>query len=389
MRKTLLITIIIPLLVIVSWSLVIAAKAVATPAYIGLYWISGSISCADPAVNKNGRRVCFFKELDSNRNILGGYADDLSGPTGLAGRDSQYMINALQDERLIITPGRYMVAIVTGSDGYGADPIEVAVTGKGYEIVSTNLVLALGAGINPPAQHPDTTRAFPPTINNITFGNRKYQPALVARGEEFIVSAKPKISARATSAFGVNTSSLAMVLNAGTATAQTFQIQSSNITQTLGPSGTPTDVSFTYDFAQESQTLPAGTQTLTFQAANAYGETAEVCSVTIVGGEARLIGIPITYPSPLHLATTYSVTFQYTLSADVQIELNVFDVGGKIVLRRLLAAKSEGGSAGINKVSWDLITDQGNKVGSGIYVFTLINKETGKMLGKGKFTALP
>ncbi|MFA6548395.1 MAG: hypothetical protein WCT39_00490, partial [Candidatus Margulisiibacteriota bacterium] len=107
------------------------------------------------------------------------------------------------------------------------------------------------------------------------------------------------------------------------------------------------------------------------------------------GGEPRLIGVPITFPSPVHLKTDTAVTFQYTLSRDMNIEISLFDVSGQMVKKLSFAQGAEGGAAGVNKVRWDLMTDQGQRSASGICIFTLVNRETGKLLGKGKFTALP
>ncbi|MBN2057378.1 MAG: hypothetical protein JW782_01095 [Candidatus Saganbacteria bacterium] len=362
----------------------LTTKASAQPVYMGLYWITGSVSDPD-SVGTEGRQVCFYERLENN-SIVGGYSDDLVGTVGLSGRTNQYMINALEDWRLDIAPGKYYVAIVQGSDGYGADPVEVTVTGQGYDIVGQNLVLMRGAGINPPAERPTFGL---PNIQNIRFGNRLYQPVLVAKGQPFIVSAQPRISATAASDFGVDRSRLAMVVNAGTAQAKTYTISSSQIVRSAGPSDNPTEVDFVIDLSVEKDTLPEGDQQITFRAANVFGSTEEVCTVTVAGGEPRLIGIPITFPSPLHLKTEKEVFFQYTMTHDIPVDLFVFDVSGRVVLKRSMNAREEGGSAGVNKVSWNLITDQGSLVSSGIYVFTLVNKENGKMLGKGKFTALP
>ena len=363
--------------------------ASAQPVYMGLYWITGSVSDPD-SVGTEGRQVCFYETLENNA-IVGGYADDLCGTVGLSGRANQYMINAWEDFRLLIRPGTYYVAIPNDNpadpaNGYGADPVEVTVTGQGYDIVSNNLVLMRGAGIAPPGDRPSFGM---PHFEDIAFGNRKYQPALVARGQEFIVSAQPRISGRAVSEYGLNTSSIAMVVGEGTTNAKTYSIAGSYVTQTVGAADSPTSVAFTVDFLSVGDTLPEGEQKITFRAANAFGSTEEVVAVTVAGGEPRLIGEPITFPSPLHLKTDREVTFQYVLSHDLNTEMFVFDVSGRIVLRRPFNARQEGGSAGFNKVTWNLYTDQGSLVSSGIYVFTLVNRESGKLLGKGKFTALP
>jgi hypothetical protein len=99
--------------------------------------------------------------------------------------------------------------------------------------------------------------------------------------------------------------------------------------------------------------------------------------------------VPLTFPSPVRLKSDKSVYFQYVLSRDANIEIYVIDVSARVVKKFFAAGGSEGGSAGVNKLTWDLMTDQGSLVASGIYVFSLVDRDSGKLLGKGKFTALP
>ncbi|MFC1637660.1 hypothetical protein ACFL1W_01430, partial [Candidatus Margulisiibacteriota bacterium] len=347
---------------------------------------AGSVS--DPSgVGTEGRWVVFFKEPLVNNLIIGGYADDYVGVSGLAGQADQYMLNAYEDWRMTVAPGRYYVAIVQGEDGYGANPVEVDLSGNGYDIVLVDLVLEYGAGPFPPAPRPSP---YAPHIEDIRFGSRLYQATLVARGEDFIISNQPHVSAKAVSPYGVQTSSIVMVLNEGTAGAKDYAIRSSDVSVTAADSsGMATALSFVYDFSAVPETLPEGEQVLTFKASNAYGTGVAVCTVVVAGGEPRLVGVPLTYPSPVHLKTDKEVTFQYTLSHDINVDLFLFDVTGRVVKRYRLDARGEGGSAGVNKVTWDLITDQGQIVSSGIYVFSLVNRDNGKLLGKGKFTCLP
>lgn len=354
-----------------------AAKA--QQVYLGMYWIAGGVS--DPNnVGTEGRKVVFYKDDPAN-----GFADDIVGIAGLAGRSAEYALNAFEDYRLPITPGTYKAAIVKGEDNYGADPVEVIVTGNGYDLASTNLVLMFGAGIGDPGSR---LSDLAPKFTDIRFGKRLYQRELVAKGQEFIVSAQPRISAIAVSSAGLDTSKISMVVNEGTANAKTYAISQAKVTA-AGPTAAPTEVSMIYDLYNLGETLPEGKQDIRFKASNAYGSTLEICSVTVVGGEPRIVGTPITYPSPLHLKADSSVYFQYTLSADINVDIFLFDVSGRVAKKFILYARDEGGSAGVNKVTWNLITDQGAKVASGIYVFSLVNRDTGKMLGKGKFTALP
>ncbi|MEA3494087.1 MAG: hypothetical protein U9R38_06860 [Candidatus Margulisiibacteriota bacterium] len=364
-------------------SLMLVPQARAQLVYLGMYWIAGEVEDPD-GVGTDGRRVVFFKDPLVSNNIEGGYADDYVGPTGLAGVADRFVLNAFEDYRMPIVPGKYFAAIVNSDvDNYGANPVEVTVTGRGFDI-APNMVLELNAGPNSPSPRGG------PEIDNIRFGNRKYQAELVAKGQEFIVSSQPKISADVRSAMGLDTSKIFMVVNEGTANAKTYTIATdAKVSVAAGTSTTPTEISFIRDFFNEGDSLPDGETTIAFKATNIYGSTVVDCTVTVVGGEARLIGVPLTYPSPLHLMQANSVIFQYTLSKDTPVDIFLFDVSGRIAKKITCYARDEGGSAGVNKVTWNLITDQGQKVASGIYVFSLVNRESGKLLGKGKFTALP
>ncbi|MFH1683878.1 MAG: hypothetical protein ABIA67_03245 [Candidatus Margulisiibacteriota bacterium] len=381
MKKLLLIIV----LVIVSCILVIAPQARAQQVYLGMYWIAGNVSDPDK-VGTDGRQVCFFKELVDNA-IVGGYSNDSVGPGGLSGKADQYIMNAFQDWRLTVAPGKYYVAIVQGDDGYGADPVEVNVTGIGYDIAG-DLILAKGAGIGEPGPRPLPIAEALPKIEDIRFGKRMYQPALVAKGKEFIVSAQPNISAKVVSKTGLIVNTIAMVLNEGKPEAKTYSIKVSDIIHSAGPQELPTEVSFAFDLADTGYTLEEGTSEVTFTAANAFGSTSEVCIVSVSGGEPKADQI-YTYPSPVHLQSATEAIIQYTLNKDMNVEIYMFDVTGRVVKRFSANEREEGGSAGVNKVTWNLVTDQGQKVSSGIYVFTLVNRDTKKLLGKGKFTALP
>ena len=367
----------------------LTCPAEAQHVYLGMYWIGAFVD--DPSHQGTaGRQACFFKEPLANNKIVGPYSDDDIGPAGLSGRENECMFNAFEDWRMIVAPGKYFAAIPNDNisnpaEGWGADLVEVDLTGRGYDI-APNLVLAKGAGPLPPDDRPSP---YAPSFEDIRFGTRKYQPTLVAKGQDFIISNQPQVKAKAVSAFGVDVNRIFMVLNADQANSQTFTVKSSHVVQSLGPADAPTEVTFLYDFSNEKETLPEGEQTFTFKASNAYGTGTYDCLVTVAGGEPRLIGTPITFPSPIHLKTDKEVFFQYTLSHDINVSLYLFDVSGRIVRKMDFLARQEGGAAGVNKVSWNLITDQGSLVSSGIYVFTLVNRDDNKLLGKGKFTALP
>jgi len=368
----------------------------AQTAFTPIYWITGAVT-AQLGVTIEGRRVVFYQDPIDN-----GYSDNIVGISGLAGRPNDYALNAFEDHRLNITAGQnYRVATVRGADNMGAGPVNVTLSGIGYDIV--NLALVQGGGIILPGigvgedSGGDNNNGggggggslgTPPIIQGITFGNRLYQPALVERGQDFIVSSQPRVTGRIVSPYGVRLNTLTMAVGEG-ASASTYSFKAANIVSAAGSAEAPTDVNFVYDFSQERQTLPDGRVNVTFRASNAHGDASQACLVMVAGGEPRLIGVPIIFPSPVHLKTDNSVTFQYTLSRDMDIDFSIFDVSGQIIRKVAYSRGAEGGAAGVNKVTWNLMTDQGQKMASGICIFTLISRENGKLLGKGKFTALP
>jgi len=397
-RKALLIGLII--FVICSLGFVISPSAKAQPVFTGTYWIlNGGITNPDSQI-LDGRQVVIYR-----LNPDDGFAADTTGPTGLSGREGDFVINALEEWRWFtdpahyFKPGTYQIAIVNDNpdnmaEGYGADPVEFVVTGYGYD-VAPELALTRGAGILPPERPEYGT----PIFDEVRFGKRLYQPRVVERwiateGEEkrFVVSATPRITATIASDFGVNVREITMALNADTAAPRTFDIRTSNIVSSAGPVDAPTSVSLVYDFAAEGEEpLPEGDQVMTFSATNAFGSTDYDCHVNVAGGERRLLGTPITFPSPLHLMTDDTVTIQYTLSHDMPVEINFFNIAGRNIKRFIIAQGAEGGSAGINKVTWGggPLTDQGQKLSSGIVLFVIMDKQNNKVLGRGKLTALP
>lgn len=375
----------------VLFSLFLTFSALAQP-YHPFYWVTGSVH-APEGVSTADRRVVLFEQPLANGWVNGPYASGIVGPAGPLGQANQYIINAFDNSDLPVVAGRrYFVASpndnpVNPAAGYGADPVEFILNGlNGYDTV---LALNLTLGGGPFARDDGGGRTgVAPYINNGKFGNRLYQPLLVARGQEFIVSSRPKMAARISSRSGVNSSSIAMVLNEGTASSKTYTIRAANVTQAAGPTEAPTDINFVFDYAAENESLPDGPQNITLRASNDFGLTFEVYKVTVAGGEPRLIGVPVVYPSPLHLKSDKEVVFQYTLSQDMAIELNILNVAGRTVLRRRFTAGSEGGSAGVNKVTWNLITNREQLVSTGILVFTLTRTDNNQLLGKGKLTAL-
>lgn len=361
--------------------------------FLRMYWIAGFGSDPD-SKGLDGRQVVFWRGAYNPAESA--YSDDIMGAAGLSGRAGQFMVNAYQDWRQIVTPGDdWWAAIVKGADNYGADPVRVRLTGAGYDFPDGPLVLALGAGIEAPAGRPlpPWLLALLPKIQKIKFGDRLWQPILVEQGESFIITNQPKISAQVTSPVALDTSKIVMVLNEGTATTKIYSIKAAHYAGVKGAEAAPTEINFVYNFAAEKETLPDGDQKITFRAANEYGSVAEVCSVKVMGGEVIIIGTPLTFPSPVRLRAQRSVTIQYGLSRDADIDIYIFDISARVVKKITCNSGQPGGQAGgtanPNKVTWNLQTDQGSLAGSGIYVFNIVDRGRNKVLGKGKLTIVP
>ena len=361
--------------------------------YLRMYWIAGSVTDPD-SKGTEGRWAVFWRGTYSASESA--YSDDIVGTRGLSGRAAQFMVNAYQDWRQIVTPADdWWAAIVKGADNYGADPVRVRLTGTGYDFPDGPLVLAFGAGIDPPSSRPlpPWLLALLPKIEKIKFGDRLWQPKLVEQGESYIITNQPKASAQITSPVALDTSKIVMVLNEGTATTKTYSIKAAHYSGVKGAEAAPSEISFVYNFATEKETLPDGDQKITFRAANEYGSVAEVCSVKVMGGDVIIIGTPLTFPSPVRIRTQRLVTIQYGLSRDADIDIYIFDISARVVKKITCNSGSPGGQAGgtanPNKVTWNLQTDQGSLAGSGIYVFNIVDRGRNKVLGKGKLTIVP
>ena len=368
-------------------------------AFYPQYWITGSVRYAADGTDSDGRQVYFYKSLDEYK--LGIYARGTIGPAGMAGSPERYMINVFGLAISQLNVGEdYYVAIPNDNpenpaEGYGANPVTVSISGDGVD-EAPELVLAMGADPLPPPPEPGEPA---PTIK-VWFGNRLYQPSIYGLIEEdkkpFVVpeTGDLKIEVNIAEPFSVDPSaSRTMSIQRPDGEVRTFDL--SSVPGFKASAGGVRPYTIETPYPEELTALEEeSVYILTFNAASSgdLGPASAVstrAAVTVMGGPARLIGVPITYPSPVHLKTDKEVTFQYTLSRAANIDIYMFDISARVVKKLSYGKDQEGGSAGVNKVTWNLITDQGTLVGSGIYVFNLINRDDNKLLGKGKFTALP
>ncbi len=72
------------------------------------------------------------------------------------------------------------------------------------------------------------------------------------------------------------------------------------------------------------------------------------------------------YPNPGPDGATGSMTFKYNLQSAADVTLRIFDVGG-----RLVREFRQTGNPGSNTLTWDTTNKQGQRIGSGVYIYIL------------------
>ncbi|MFC1568071.1 hypothetical protein ACFL37_00040 [Candidatus Margulisiibacteriota bacterium] len=356
-----------------------------------VYWAQGTVKDAadGSGVMAESHRAVFYRsDQELNERT---FAEGLIGIPG-SQPDNRYMFNLYQKAGLLnLTAGSSgYIAVFQDENGYGAGPVEVSLSGKGFDEMP-ELTMAYGAGPIPPDMEP-------PPIIKLWFGERLYQPEVYTEGMPFVISKSPQIEAKISIAepflLSSNTGDYAIVLDAGTASSRDLTISEANMTLKVMGAGDEFK-SFTLLYGQndsEKLDLADGEHvfTVTAKSSGTVGgsqSTATVlATVEVMGGPLRLIGTPITYPSPYSPTRDKLVTIQYLLSEDANVAIYLFDVGGIRVMRLLPNAGEEGGSAGINKVTWDGRTERGVMAGNAIYVGTILNRDENKLLGKFKLT---
>lgn len=326
------------------------------------------------------------KELDFSLDVIinGGLTGTVTGVSGLA-----------LDGALVTVEGIGLSAATNATGVYTISNIPVGVynvsAGKLYYITQTTTEVAIIANTM-------TTRNFvlsrikekPPLVKQIKFDNRVYQKELVAKGKQFVVKPTPTISVQLESQddYGISIEGFRIIRDKGTTNMVTYTVPA----DAFEPK--PADIIKAYAVVfkvPEAMAIPEDEHFLEFQTASLglkgdAAATAEVATVTVMGGPLRLIGVPLTFPSPYSISKNKTVTIQYELSQDANIDIFIIGVDGTRLKRFTFDAGSEGGSAGINKVTWDGMTDFNYLAGNGIYIGTIIGRDEGRLLGKVKLT---
>ena len=368
------------------------------------YSIAGTVNDAPDGKSANGYKAYFYQTIPEYS--AGFYAYDTVGTDGLAGIANRFLANAFSiGISNLILGGTYYVGIPNDNPsdpamGYGADPVGVVISGSGLDTVTAALSLTKGGGaMLPPPPEPGVPHEPAPAFK-IWFGKRLYQPGIYGRKEDdkksFVISEKGtiKIEVDIPNPFLLNESaSYTMSIQSPLGVTTSFDLSALSGVKASATGLKPLVIETNYPEdlrAVEDESV----YMFTFNAASrgTFGTATSVttaCAVTVMGGPTKILDIPIAFPSPLHLKTDRDGYIQYTLSKNANVDIYVYDISARMVKKFICNSGAEGGNAGVNKVKWDLITDQGTLLASGIYVMTFVERDSGKLLSKGKFTALP
>ncbi|MBU0573904.1 MAG: hypothetical protein ABIJ26_05040 [Candidatus Margulisiibacteriota bacterium] len=366
-----------------------------TYSFAPLYWTTGTVNSIDEA-DANGRQIVFFKSLDEYYSGL--YASDIVGSSGSAGAANRGMVNIFSNlpSYPLEVGGTYYVGVVQDEAGYGAGPVEFTVSGRGYDEVPP-MTMALGAGV-PPAPSA-VIETYPPVFKEIWFGSRLYHKSIYGRGagergETFITSPSPLIKTKVvgTGSSGIDSKSIIITANEGSANETTYRVADADLKDVeylAGESGIVNSLNVEYQ-VPEDEVLPDGENVLVFTARDALGlsSTSETTYIQVAGGEMAVIGPVVTYPSPYSPTRDGDVTIQYTLSRDGDVQIFLYSIAGELVKRIYLYSGREGGTAGLNKITWNGRTTFNEYVGNGIYMGTIFFAGDNKTLAKFKLTVV-
>ena len=95
-------------------------------------------------VKADGHKAVLYRN-DAERE-LGVYAYDIIGAGGASGTANRYVVDGFQNKYLKLVPGEtYLLGVEQDENKYGAGPVEVVYTGKGFELAG-EMTMAYGAG---------------------------------------------------------------------------------------------------------------------------------------------------------------------------------------------------------------------------------------------------
>jgi hypothetical protein len=211
----------------------------------------------------------------------------------------------------------------------------------------------------------------PPTVSDLTLNDRRRFP-------KDIISARIKVKAKILDDVPKNVGRIEIWFN-----------------DSLKYSGTPEDWKGSYNeesgqFEVDLPELAPGEYTFKIVAFdklnNQAQESIAQLKVPSPSEEVGMIGDPLTYPNPFSPLKGEKTNFAYVLSRDAEITIFIYNILGQALWKKTFRAGEEGGKAGYNEVGWAGISDFGDILGNGIYIYKFVYNN--KVIGKGKLTVL-
>ncbi|MDI6731241.1 MAG: PKD domain-containing protein [Candidatus Margulisbacteria bacterium] len=194
-----------------------------------------------------------------------------------------------------------------------------------------------------------------------------------------IISSSPNLSITITDNNGIDSSSI-------TVTVDNEEVSSSYLSINAAATDQSGITNYTVAFVS-SYALTEGTHSLTINAKDNSGTTGTVTySGLQVSNTVAVSGIPMNYPNPFKPVSAQTTTIKYTLTADGDIKVLIFDITGKQIWSNLYASGSEGGKAGANYVTYDGKNAFGSALGNGVYHYFIINN--GNVIGRGQIAVV-
>lgn len=105
---------------------------------------------------------------------------------------------------------------------------------------------------------------------------------------------------------------------------------------------------------------------------------------TVEQAPVQIIGKPLNYPNPFDPGAGPTL-IRYTLTADVNIDIYIYNINAERVDVIKIPSGDEGGQIGVNNVPWDAISF-GKMLPNGVYVCQIVHR--GKTLGIVKIAIL-
>jgi len=124
---------------------------------------------------------------------------------------------------------------------------------------------------------------------------------------------------------------------------------------------------------------------ITVEASDAQGNVSIFTVISSsIKGIPSVIGNPVNLPNPFRPKYGEGTAIRYSLSADSDIKLVIYDEKGKAAWQRNFSAGAEGGKMKQNNVFWNGKNDLGYYMDNGIYGYSIASG--GKVLARGRLT---